>query len=132
MSATPALDAEGQQLLALLVSNLGKANPKDPRTFLGYKEVHEILRLPQVRETYGESLKAQGLVSLADWTLATNKLGITGLVIDRTPMMPGNGLFRFVWKAGRRLCLVAGRDLEIKNIRLVALPSPTFPISDRG
>lgn len=99
MSAIPPLDAEGQRLLALLVSRLPAANPNDPRTFISYKDVHDILHLPQVRETYGESLKAQGLVSLANWTAVTGKPGITGLVIDRSSMMPGKGYFELF---GRR------------------------------
>ena len=93
MPLSPVLDAQGQQLLAFLVAKLPAIKPTEPRTFVSYKDVHDQLRLPQVRETYGESLKAQGLVSLADWTVATEKPGITGLVIDRTTMMPGKGYF---------------------------------------
>lgn len=85
-------------MLALLVSLLPAAKSNDPRTFISYKGVHDILRLPQVRETYGESLKAQGLASLADWTCATGKPGITGLVIDRYSMMPGKGYFELFGK----------------------------------
>jgi hypothetical protein len=98
MPSSQALDAQGQQLLALLVAKLPTIKPDDPRTFVSYKDVHDQLRLPQVRETYGESLKAQGLVSLADWTFATGKPGITGLVIDRTTMMPGKGYFTLFGK----------------------------------
>jgi len=93
MTLAPLLDADGQRLLDLLVSRLPTAKPNDPRTFISYKDVHDVLRLPQVREKFGESLKAQGLLSLAEWTFTTGKPGITGLVIDRTSMMPGKGYF---------------------------------------
>ena len=93
MTPPPVLDTQGQQLLAFLVSKLSAIKPTEPRSFVSYKDVHDQLKLPQVRETYGESLKAQGLVSLADWTVATGKPGITGIVIDRASLMPGKGYF---------------------------------------
>jgi hypothetical protein len=93
MTLLPVLDPQGQQLLAFLVSKLPAIKPSDPRTFVSYKDVHDQLKLPQVRETYGESLKAQGLVSLADWTVATGKPGVTGIVIDRSSLTPGKGYF---------------------------------------
>ena len=46
----------------------------------------------------GESLKAQGLVSLADWTEATGKPGITGLIVEEATRMPGTGYFRLFHK----------------------------------
>jgi hypothetical protein len=93
MASIPHLDAEGQRLLALLVSRLPSVIPNDPRTFISYKDAHTYLGLEQVRETFGESLKAQGLSSLAEWTAGTSKPGITGLIIDRGLMMPGKGYF---------------------------------------
>lgn len=86
-------DDHGQRLLALLVSLLPGVNAKNPRTYISYKEAHDRLKLQQVRETWGESLKAQGLVSLAEWTQKTGRPAITGLVIDRTSLMPGKGYF---------------------------------------
>jgi hypothetical protein len=105
MSSIIALDAQGQQLLALLVAKLPAVRPANPQTFIGYKEVHDRLGLPQLREKFGESLKVQGLVSLAEWTHETGKPAITGLVIDRSSLMPGKGYFElfgrqpedFVW-----------------------------------
>lgn len=93
MTPSFTLDAQGQRLLAYLVQKLPSVKPREPRTFVSYKDVHDQLQLQQVRETYGESLKAQGLVSLAEWTVATGKPGITGIVIDRSSMMPGRGYF---------------------------------------
>lgn len=98
MQHTLVLDAEGQRLLGLLVSLLPFAKPGEPQTFTSYKDVHDRLRLPQVRERWGESLKAQGLASLADWTHLTGKPAITGLVIDRSSLMPGKGYFELFGK----------------------------------
>lgn len=92
------LDEQGQQLLALLVSMLPNVTPNNPRTFISYKDVHTDLRLPQSGPTYGESLKHQGLNSLANWTASTGKPGITGLIIDRGTSMPGDGYFRLFGK----------------------------------
>jgi hypothetical protein len=108
MPADLQLDAEAQRLLALLVSVLPNARPEDPRSFITYKAVHTQLGLQLLGSTYGESLKVQGLTSLADWTAQTSKPAITGLIIDGTLLMPGPGyfdLFRrgrddFAWWAG--------------------------------
>ncbi len=92
------LDDQGKQLLALLVRKLPKVVPNDPRTFISYKDVHNELNLPLASSTYGESLKRQGLNSLANWTEATGKPGITGLIINRDTSMPGKGYFRLFGK----------------------------------
>lgn len=88
------LDVQGQLLLALLVTKLPSARPANPQTFIGYKQAHDLLGLPQLRETFGDSLKAQGLLSLAEWTHETGKPAITGLVVDRESLMPGPGYFQ--------------------------------------
>lgn len=130
MPVAPTLDAEGQRLLTLLVSRLPAAEPSDPRTFISYKDVHDILRLPQVRNKYGESLKAQGLVSLAEWTFATGKPGITGLVIDRTSMMPGKGYFDLFGKREDDFAWWTGEINKSKTFDWSPfLPSPSPPQS---
>lgn len=86
------LDNQGQRLLALLVSRLPK---KD--SFISYKDVHTALNLP-VHGKYGDSLKQQGLNSLAEWTFTTGKPGITGLIIDQENFRPGDGYFRLYGK----------------------------------
>lgn len=101
------LDEEGRRLLAYLVGKLDAAIPNDPRTFVSYKQVHDELGLP-LQGTYGTSLERQGLVSLAEWTFAGGRPGITGLIIDREKNVPGPGYFRlfgrknedFGWWAG--------------------------------
>lgn len=87
------LDDEGLRLLRLLVELLTRIDVNDPRSFISYKGVHDALNLPQSGTTFGESLKVQGLSSLASWT-ADNKLpGITGLIIDTAQRAPGPGYF---------------------------------------
>ena len=98
MTMPSELDEQGQRLLALLVAKLPTVVPNDPRTYITYKDAHMHLGLPQTRETFGESLKAQGLTSLADWTAETDKPGITGLIIDRAHLMPGKGYFTLFGK----------------------------------
>lgn len=87
------LDEPGLRLLRFLVGYLPKVKPNDQRTYVGYKEIHDALKLAQEGPTFGESLKHQGLTSLANWTLQTGKPAITGLIIDRNTLMPGDGYF---------------------------------------
>jgi hypothetical protein len=86
-------------LLALLVRQLPSAIPNNPGTFISYKQVHDRLGLELSGITYGESLKIQGLSNLAEWTAAGGYPGITGLIIDGTSMMPGEGYFRLFRKS---------------------------------
>lgn len=87
------LDREGKNLLELLVQRLDSAIPGSPNTYIGYKECHDFLRLEKVREKWGESLKQQGLISLANWTVQNRLPAITGLIVDRTTSEPGYGYF---------------------------------------
>jgi hypothetical protein len=87
------LDAQGRKLLSLLISIMPKVIPGRPETYIGYKQCHDRLGLPQLREKWGESLKSQGLASLAEWSKYQGYPGITGLVIDRTSNSPGKGYF---------------------------------------
>jgi hypothetical protein len=87
------LDPQAQALLNLLVSQLEEVIPGDPQTYLGYKEAHDALHLEYLGPTYGESLKKQGLLALANWILAEQKPAITGIVIDQTSHRPAKGYF---------------------------------------
>jgi predicted HNH restriction endonuclease len=99
MPKVPAvLDYDGLRLLQLLVSRLARIRPNDPRTFISYKEVHDALGLQQEGPTFGESLKHQGLNSLAEWSATTAKPGITGLIIDKSTLRPGEGYFKLFGK----------------------------------
>ncbi len=92
------LDLQGQFLLSVLVKHLEKVEPGKPETYIGYKEIHDILKLPQRGPTWGESLKHQGLSSLADWTAAEHKPAITGIIIDAVKYLPGKGYFSLFGK----------------------------------
>lgn len=91
---TQTLDQAGMKLLRLLVTHLKKVKPGDPSTYISYKAVHDALGLSQQGPTYGESLKLQGLNTLAAWTEETAKPGITGIIIDKASLMPGEGYFK--------------------------------------
>jgi hypothetical protein len=93
------LDSQGQRLLGVLVNHLEKIEPGNPATYIGYKDIHDLLGLKQIRNSWGESLKPQGLSSLADWTAAEGKPGITGIIIDHGTFMPGKGYFRLFGKS---------------------------------
>jgi hypothetical protein len=90
------LDEPGHRLLAYLVAHLPAVEPKDPRTFVGYKDAHDALGLPLLGASYGVSLKSQGLNSLADWTVSHGLPGITGLIVDREKLQPGEGYFKLL------------------------------------
>lgn len=92
------LDSQGKKLLALLVAKIKIVEPGRPETYIGYKACHDLLSLPQLREKWGESLKQQGLSSLADWTKSNNKPGITGIIISQSTQEPGKGYFSLFGK----------------------------------
>jgi len=87
------LDPQAHALLDLLVSRLEEVIPGEPQTYIGYKEAHDALHLEYLGPTYGESLKKQGLLALANWILTEQKPAITGIVIDQTTHMPAKGYF---------------------------------------
>lgn len=90
-----ALGAEAQRLLGFLASHVRKVDPKDPRTFISYKDVHDSLKLP-VLGKFGSSLQRQGLDELAEWTVANDLPAITGIVVDRSKLEPGDGYFKLL------------------------------------
>ena len=87
-------NSQGQSLLDLLVSRLRDVLPGRPETYIGYKDIHDALNLELLGPTYGESLKHQGLNSLADWTASEGMPAISGIIIDWGTFMPGDGYFR--------------------------------------
>ena len=88
------LSPQARRLLDLLVQALPNVVPGDPRTYLGYKRVHDRLGLEMIGHKFGESLKRQGLEELALWTSRNGHPAITGLVIDTESLQPGEGYFR--------------------------------------
>jgi len=87
------LAPNGADILRFLVKFTKSHSIKadDPRTFAGYKEIHDYLHLPMMGSTYGESLSKQGLADLAEWARDNNLPAVTGLVIDKQTWMPGEG-----------------------------------------
>lgn len=94
------LEESGRKLLEVLVPHLKKVIPGKPETYLSYKYVHDILGLPYLGPTWGESLKKQGLAALADWTYEENLPGITGIIISIETYEPGKGYFKLFGKNG--------------------------------
>lgn len=88
------LDDQGHRLLEWLVGKLATAVPGDPRTYVSYRDAHDELGLEMRGTTDGISLQGQGLNSLAEWTKAAKKPGITGLIINRESLEPGPGYFK--------------------------------------
>jgi hypothetical protein len=88
------LHETGRKLLEVLVPHLSKVVPGKPETYLGYKFIHEALKLPYLGPTWGESLKKQGLAALADWTFENSLPGITGIIINTDSYEPGKGYFK--------------------------------------
>jgi hypothetical protein len=93
MLPTPPLDASAQRILGLLVSMLPSVKADNPRTFIGYKSAHERLCLSQEAVSWGDSLKVQGLLALAEWCEENGLPAITGLVIDKEKLSPGKGYY---------------------------------------
>lgn len=90
-----ALGLEARSLLEFLVRHVRSVDPADPRTFVSYKDVHEALRLQPIGK-FGASLQRQGLDELAEWTVAQGLPAITGVVIDRAKLQPGDGYFKLL------------------------------------
>lgn len=94
MTALP-LDDSARKILSFLVAKLPGINPDRPDRFVGYKAVHDELRLPRMADTWGNSLKVQGLEDLAHWCAHNGLPAITGIVIDTRPdkLMPSKGYY---------------------------------------
>ncbi len=95
------LSTNGRNILGVIWASIssGRFIPDDPRTFLGYKEVHDTLNLSMIGETWGQSFLHHGGLDLAQWAKDENLPAVTGLVIDRDSFVPGGDYFRLY---GRR------------------------------
>lgn len=91
--ASTELNDQGKRLLKLLSEKIQFMNPERPETYISYSEAHKALGLNMRGETFGNSLKHQGLANLADWTASQGKPAITGAIIDFQTKMPGQGYF---------------------------------------
>lgn len=91
------LSPEARKILEYLVVEMrrGRFLPSDPTSFCGYKETHDALDLKQVRASWGNSLRVQGLEGLALWIKAQGLPAITGLIVaEAEPRLPGSGYYR--------------------------------------
>ena len=86
---------KAQAILQLLVDNIrsGYFIPDDPRSFFGYKKIHEQLGLSKLGPQWGGSLTNQGLADLAIWLRKENLPAITGLIVNQATNTPGDGYF---------------------------------------
>lgn len=126
----------GEPILRELLRHIasGRVIPNSPTTYPGYKEIHDTLHLPRRAETFGDSLKVQGLADLAEWTLEEEHPAITGLIVDRESLMPGHGYFElfgrpqddFVWWANQ---IAASLDYDWNQF-LASNAPPTPNASD--
>ena len=89
--------AAARPLLRELVAHIddGGVIANDPRTFLGYGELHERLGLELLGPTHGLSLRRQGMDELAHWTKEHGLPAISGLIIDKGNLIPGEGYFEY-------------------------------------
>lgn len=89
------LSEQATNILQALVNQIrhGRFTPDVPESYLGYKEIHGLLKLQRVGPHWGRSLRQQGLADLAHWINRTGLPAITGLIIDQTTFEPGEGYF---------------------------------------
>lgn len=92
--AVRVLDAGASRVLDYLITRLPRVVAGRPETYPTYKQVHDALGLEMMGSTYGESLKVQGLESLANWSVAHGLPAVTGLVVESEARMPARGFFR--------------------------------------
>ena len=86
---------KAQAILQLLVDNIrsGYFIPDEPRSFLGYKQIHGKLGLNKLGPHWGGSLNNQGLSELAIWLRKEGLPAITGLIVNQATNKPGDGYF---------------------------------------
>jgi len=91
------MKGDAQRLLNLIVRHIrsGRFTPGDARTYLGYKEVHDLAALSKRGGTWGRSLQRQGLSDLAAWIKENGLPAITGLIVSTIDRKPGPGYFGF-------------------------------------
>jgi hypothetical protein len=80
-----------RELLRILVEHLPKVDANEEKTYIGYKQVHDQLGIPQVGP-WGRSLQKQGLTELAKWLTESDLPAIDGLVVAKSKSYrPGTG-----------------------------------------
>ncbi|WP_419887599.1 EVE domain-containing protein [Neobacillus niacini] len=87
------LSESAKLLLQYLVNNLNDIKAGDPYTYLSYKKVHQDIGLELIGQTYGQSLRVQGLGELADWLFKNKLPAITGIIVNSETYIPGKGYY---------------------------------------
>lgn len=87
------LDDAGQNLLNFLVDKLNGVKVGRLDRYPTYKEVHASLKLPLRGDTYGVSLRHQGMDNLAEFTYDKGLPKITGFIVNSDSRQPGEGYF---------------------------------------
>lgn len=92
---------DGRAILKVLVDHTrsGNVDPTRPKTFISYKKIHDILNLPLLGNTYGNSLSQQGLKDLVEWADQYSYPAITGLIISESTSQPSKGYFEWYKKS---------------------------------
>jgi hypothetical protein len=86
------LNDQGKALLRLLITYLPGIIPGRPQTYPTYLELHRALKLQKLpNDTYGDSLKHQGLANMADWTKEAGFPAISGAIVKEKEREPGHG-----------------------------------------
>lgn len=124
------LDSEGRRLLIELVRQLPNIKPDNPKTFVGYKALHNALGLTQAGETFGTSLQNQGLNSLARWSFENGLPAITGVIIDKEKLTPGLGYFSLFGKKETDWIWWFGEIAKAKNFDWSPFISAPIPSSN--
>jgi uncharacterized protein (DUF433 family) len=94
------LSHDARAILKLIVLRIRSGRiSSDPKSFLGYKEVHDELRLPRRGNTWGDSLQRQGLDALAFWAKDHGHPPATAVVIDKEKLSPGKGFYDLYGRA---------------------------------
>ena len=87
------LSENAKRLLQYLVGRLDDIAPEDPYTYFSYKKVHNDLGLELQGQTYGQSLRVQGLGNLAGWLFERRLPAITGIIVSADSFSPGKGYY---------------------------------------
>jgi hypothetical protein len=90
------LSLPAHNLLRELANRIDQGNivAGQPQTYPRYGQLHDALHLEMQGETYGQSLKRQGLEELAIWVHEHHYPAITGLIVNDENHSPDSAYFR--------------------------------------
>jgi hypothetical protein len=94
------LSNDAKALLAVLVRYLDGARPGQPQTYPTYSQVAADLGFHNIQGPIGRFLQPNGLNELAEWTRQYSIPAITGLMVLKGELVPGEGYFDLFNKNG--------------------------------